>query len=483
MADYERLRERHFAEFSALVPEHLERLSWPVERIREERERRLRALLAAARERSSWHAGRFTAVDPATATEADLTRIPPMTKDDMMEHLDGIFTDPRLSRRLVEAHVDALVDDAYLLEEFHVFTSGGSSGRRGLFVYDWNGWMWFTLSMVRFAVRERLADPEVGLGVVEAVVAAEKASHMTGATTFFPPGAPIHRFPSTLPLAEIVAGLNRVQPAILRGYPTALAALAAEARAGRLRIAPRAVRAHSEPLLPELRRTLEETWGRPVGNGYGTTEGAAGISCGQVRGMHLNEDLCIFELVDEAGKPVPTGERCAKLFITNLSNLTQPLIRYELTDELRLLDEPCPCGSAFRRHSARLPVDPPTRMVNLASMTAADIARWTELARTEGKGADPAGLVWHTPEGIDVKPLYTAADVQDLDFTDSTPGTFPFTRGPRATMYAGQPWTIRQYAVATFRTGTKRVLTTRCGGVELQHGARREGRGPRRPCR
>ena len=349
MADYERLRERHLAEFSALVPEHLDRLRWPVERIREERERRLRTLLAAARERSSWHAGRLAAVDPATATEADLARIPPMTKDDMMEHLDGIFTDPRLSRRLAEAHVDTLVDDAYLLDEFHVFTSGGSSGRRGVFVYDWNGWMWFTLSLVRFVTRERLTDPELGLGAVEAVVAAEKASHMTGATTFFPPGAPIHRFPSTLPLAAIVAGLNRVQPAILRGYPTALFALAAEARAGRLRIAPRAVRAHSEPLLPEVRHTIEETWGRPVSNGYGTTEGAAAVSCRRGRGMHLNEDLCIFELVDEAGKPAPPGERCAKLYVTNLSNLAQPLIRYELTDELRILDEPCPCGTALRR--------------------------------------------------------------------------------------------------------------------------------------
>ena len=78
--------------------------------------------------------------------------------------------------------------------------------------------------------------------------------------------------------------------------------------------------------------------------------------------------------------------------------------------------------------------------------TPADLSKWTELATKERKGKDPADLVWHTPEGIDVKPLYTAADVQGLDFLDSTPGTYPFIRGPRATMYAGQPWTIRQYA-------------------------------------
>src|ERR1051325_10533545 len=76
----------------------------------------------------------------------------------------------------------------------------------------------------------------------------------------------------------------------------------------------------------------------------------------------------------------------------------------------------------------------------------ADLKQWTELATKERKGKDPQDLVWHTPEGLDVKPLYTAADVEGLEFTDSIPGDFPYIRGPRATMYAGQPWTIRQYA-------------------------------------
>jgi len=76
----------------------------------------------------------------------------------------------------------------------------------------------------------------------------------------------------------------------------------------------------------------------------------------------------------------------------------------------------------------------------------ADWKLWLELARKERKGADPDGLIWHTPEGIDVKPLWTGSDVEDLEFIDGAPGVFPFLRGPRATMYAGQPWTIRQYA-------------------------------------
>ena len=346
MADYETLRQRHVAEFRALIPEHLDRIVWPVERIRAERERRLRTLFEVARAGSPWYGQRLVGIDPETATEADLSRIPPMTKDEMMAHLDEIYTDHRLSRGLVEAHLETLTDDAYLLDEYHVFASGGSSGRRGIFVWDWDGWMRYALTLGRFWMLERAGHPDLA-DAIEAVVAADKASHMTGVTTFRSPR--VHSFPATLPLRDIVAGLNRLQPKILRGYPTALAALAAEARAGRLRIAPVVVRAHSEPLLPEMRSAIEAAWGRPVGNGYGTTEGACAASCGKGRGMHLNEDYCIFELVDEVGRPVPAGERCAKVYVTNLMNLAQPLIRYELTDELRFLEEPCPCGSVLRR--------------------------------------------------------------------------------------------------------------------------------------
>ncbi|RMF10313.1 MAG: methylmalonyl-CoA mutase [Alphaproteobacteria bacterium] len=74
------------------------------------------------------------------------------------------------------------------------------------------------------------------------------------------------------------------------------------------------------------------------------------------------------------------------------------------------------------------------------------IADWKELAAKELKGRGPDDLVWHTPEGIDVKPLYTADDLEAIGFEDSLPGFFPFTRGVRATMYANRPWTIRQYA-------------------------------------
>ena len=71
---------------------------------------------------------------------------------------------------------------------------------------------------------------------------------------------------------------------------------------------------------------------------------------------------------------------------------------------------------------------------------------WKELATKQMRGKPLDSLTWETPEDIDVKPLYTAADTEDLEFTDTMPGMSPYIRGPQATMYAGRPWTIRQYA-------------------------------------
>ncbi|MGB0681503.1 MAG: methylmalonyl-CoA mutase family protein, partial [Magnetovibrionaceae bacterium] len=71
---------------------------------------------------------------------------------------------------------------------------------------------------------------------------------------------------------------------------------------------------------------------------------------------------------------------------------------------------------------------------------------WRALAEKDLRGKPLDSLDWDTPEGIKIKPLYTAADLEQLELTDTLPGFAPFIRGPRSTMYAGRPWTIRQYA-------------------------------------
>ena len=77
---------------------------------------------------------------------------------------------------------------------------------------------------------------------------------------------------------------------------------------------------------------------------------------------------------------------------------------------------------------------------------ATSLAQWQKSAAKSAPGGDVSALNWVTPEGLTVKPLYTAADTAGLPNADTLPGFEPFLRGPQATMYAVRPWTIRQYA-------------------------------------
>jgi len=79
-------------------------------------------------------------------------------------------------------------------------------------------------------------------------------------------------------------------------------------------------------------------------------------------------------------------------------------------------------------------------------MSGKDTEIWAKAAQKELKDRPLSDLTWHTPEGFDVKPLYTAADLEGIATVNSLPGQMPFMRGVRSTMYAGRPWTIRQYA-------------------------------------
>src|SRR5271165_5721721 len=79
-------------------------------------------------------------------------------------------------------------------------------------------------------------------------------------------------------------------------------------------------------------------------------------------------------------------------------------------------------------------------------LNSANLDAWQKSAAKAVPGGDLSALNWVTPEGLAVQPLYTRHDVDGLPYTDTLPGFEPFIRGPQATMYAGRPWTIRQYA-------------------------------------
>jgi phenylacetate-CoA ligase len=352
MTTYEELRQRHVQDMTAMLPEHFDRLEWPTERLAAHRRSQLRRLVRLAVQRSPWHHRRLGGIDVDRLDETTLAELPVMTKDDLMGSFDEIVSDRRLSLDLCDAHLETLTDDAYLLGRYHVIASGGSTGRRGVFVYDWAAWATMYLGIQRYELRRQATERQSRPGPITlAGVAAGRASHGSKALwqTFASPDQLVRSVPVTLPTDEIVAALNGIDPEVVLAYPSALLPLAEEARAGRLHIRPRRFLVGAEPLLPEIRATAEATWNVPVINVYGSSEaGGMGIDCGEGRGLHLVEDLSIIEAVDCQGRPVAPGERSSKIYVTNLYNHTLPLIRYEITDEVTLMAESCPCGSAHR---------------------------------------------------------------------------------------------------------------------------------------
>lgn len=353
MPGYEQTRARHVQHMLELLPEHLDRLRWSAERLREERTRRLRQLVATAKQRSPWHRERLADVDEDAVDETTLGELPAMDKTQLMENFDSIVTDDRVTLAAANEHIASLHDDAYFLGDLHAVASGGSSGLRGVFVWDWDGWAAVRLVALRQQLADRLADPDLATKPpVIMVVAANHAAHFTTASaeTFASDAVPVHRVPIGLPLPQIVEALNEADGDSLATYPSMLYALAGEARAGRLKIRPSRIMTMAEPLFDEIREAGERTWEAPVANMWGTSEaGIVGIGCFAEPGMHLADDQVIVEPVDEDGRPVPPGVPSQKVLVTGLANMLQPLIRYEITDQVVTLDTPCSCGSAHRR--------------------------------------------------------------------------------------------------------------------------------------
>ena len=121
-------------------------------------------------------------IDLDSVTVEDIETLPVMTKSDLMDNFDDIVTDRRLNRDVCANHLEHLVDDAYLFDEFHVVASGGSSGQPGMFVYGWEAWATCYASIVRFLVRDWSSDPELAdVPRVAAVVAAAQATHGSAA--------------------------------------------------------------------------------------------------------------------------------------------------------------------------------------------------------------------------------------------------------------------------------------------------------------
>jgi phenylacetate-coenzyme A ligase PaaK-like adenylate-forming protein len=268
-----------------------------------------------------------------------------------MEHFDDLVTDRAVHLQAVKEYVANRRGDERSLGRYLVNATAGSSGRPGLFLVNRTEWA----TMLATALVRVFEGAGISLSVTHRVrmaqITSTNPSHMSaqGGRSMGNWWMPIVLMAASEPVACMVQRLNAWQPEVLLAYASIIRILADEQLAGRLRITPRAVISGSEVLTAETRRRAGLAWGEVLFDEYGTSDcGGIGAECNQHRGMHLQEDLVIAEVVDRDNQPVPVGAYGDKLLVTVLASRTQPLIRYELEDSLRLSPERCPCGRPFR---------------------------------------------------------------------------------------------------------------------------------------
>src|SRR6476620_9030306 len=167
-AAYERLRTAHLSAVQASIEDHVTRLDWPHQRIEDYQTAKLRSLLGFARERSPFHAARMADIDPATATIEDLARLPPMAKQEAQKDWDAIITIPDIDRAGAERVLAQQRWFSYTPAGLQVFSSGGSSGVRGVYVWDWEQFVTLACLAWRWQARAAGSDGGGRLAVLEA---------------------------------------------------------------------------------------------------------------------------------------------------------------------------------------------------------------------------------------------------------------------------------------------------------------------------
>lgn len=271
---------------------------------------------------------------------APLEQLPILTKATMMERFDDLVTDRAI--RLADAERYLATGDGTQLfrGKYVVMSTSGSTGRRGVFVFDQREWIRTLASITRPIAWVQPVDIGPRKKAPRSVLIAASAPwHFSArvgralATRI----VPTLRMDAATPVDEMVVRLNEWQPETMATYPSVLRELAAAQSAGRLKIPLRAIASSAEVLTAETRAAVKRAWGDvTLQDTYGATEYAPiATECREGR-KHLFENGAIIEVLDD------------RLLLTIFERRTQPLIRYEISDVVKLTGERCPCGRPYR---------------------------------------------------------------------------------------------------------------------------------------
>jgi phenylacetate-coenzyme A ligase PaaK-like adenylate-forming protein len=328
-----------------LAAQMLERDRWTPARMRAHQAAGLQELLQHAVAHSPHYRA---ALGPLPRAPLALRDLPVLTKATLTAQFDRIVTDPRLPLAELERHLAGAHAADPLWGQYRVVGSGGTTGQRGVVVYDRHAWDHALASVLRVLALQEVAPDARVLGI-----GAPTPLHMThrlfgelraGRRDDAP------RLAVTTPIPAMVDALNAFQPEVLISYPSVIRRLAEEQQSGRLRIAPHKFSSCAETLTRDVRDLAAQVWNAPVLDVYASTETCViGAECAFGTGLHVPEDLLIVEVVDAHDRPVPPGVVGDKVLVTVLFNRALPLIRYELSDLAAVATQRCACGRPHLR--------------------------------------------------------------------------------------------------------------------------------------
>lgn len=309
-----------------------------------QRAQRLEALLASAAARSPHYRRVLAGRDPATQRLEDL---PIARKAELMRDFEGWVADPALSLQTLRRFVaDPANIGKDFLGRYTVWESSGSTGEPAIFVQD-------AQAMAVYDALEALRRPQLRPldRRLDPWSLTERIAFVGATDGHFASTVSVERLRRRQPrLAERLVGLSFLQPlsrlcaeldafgpTVVATYPSAAVLLAQERRAGRLKATPREIWTGGETLSAASRAFVRNTFGCPLANSYGASEFLSlAFEC-TAGALHLNSDWAILEPVNAQGR--------ATTLLTSLANHVQPLIRYDLGDQVTLCEAPCRCGS------------------------------------------------------------------------------------------------------------------------------------------